>query len=170
MDAQVQSADRAIPVRRQPRVSQQLTAADKSAQAPTTANALRLFDRRIAPTVGSDSDSAHRPQSSSSCNVSHAAIAPLWNWYAYWRDIALDLAGRRSFRKDHHRSLHEVLQDPSGSDRPKARRRTGHASRTSLLAAHAARQSGAVIRVARHSRLVLSARNRKVSARATKLR
>ena len=111
MGAQAQSTDRSIPVRRQPRICRKLASADNSAQAAATANALRLFDRRTAPTVGSDSDPPHGPQSSSSRNVPHAAAAPLRNRHAHRRGIAIDFAGCRLRRKGHHHPLHKILQD-----------------------------------------------------------
>ena len=84
--------------------------------------------------------------------------------------LRLTLRGRRPRRKDHHRPLHKILQDASGSDRTEACRRTGRAPRAPRLAAHAARESGAALRVARHSRMELSARHRDVPARATSCR
>ena len=147
---------RSIPVRRQPGIRRQIASADNSAQTAATANALRLFDRRTASADGSDSGPAHWPQSSSPRDVPHVAFASLRNRPAYQRGAALDLAGRRPRRKGHHRPLHKVLQDASGSDRTEARRRTGRAPRTPRLASHSARESGTALRVARHSRMELS--------------
>ena len=57
---------------------------------------------------------------SSAGYVPYAPLVAVRKWHAHWRGPSSDLAGRRSYRTGHHRSRHQVLQDPPRSDWAKA--------------------------------------------------
>src|SRR5688572_2055173 len=106
MAAEIQSPDRPVQIRHQPRIREAFAIAVDYAEAAATPNSLRLFHRRTRPTAESDGDVAHRAQPSGTGDLPYAPVAALRERNAHWRGSSFDLAGRRSDRTGHHDSRH----------------------------------------------------------------